>query len=292
MSTSIVMELQDFASSGQMPVSDLLRKALVVATRLKVNDIRDWIECERTGYAGKRLRIPTYRRTFASLKSFNPVNGVLMPVSFTDSEWEKRFTAVGISNSIVELEKMLIGAGKCVIELNAEEMNELASGLDLGFDIRLMPPKRYIDLHFLSGIIETVRNKILDWSLNLSESGITGEGMTFSNRERNTAAATPAVHIGSIGTFNGNLAGHDLSAGGNIQIGGFSSINDQLKQAGVSQVARNELETIMDALKTAKPKDKKSVVKRGMDWVNLNKAGLGTLAVELTTWFGNHYHGL
>lgn len=43
-------------------------------------------------------------------------------------------------------------------------------------------------------ILSTVRNKILDWALLLEESGIIGEGMTFSDEEKKKAQDTKVIN--------------------------------------------------------------------------------------------------
>ena len=43
-------------------------------------------------------------------------------------------------------------------------------------------------------IMSTVRNKILDWALLLEENGIVGEGMTFTDVEKETAHNTQVIN--------------------------------------------------------------------------------------------------
>ena len=43
-------------------------------------------------------------------------------------------------------------------------------------------------------IIERVRNIILDWSITLEENGILGEGLQFSNTEKEIANNTPVIN--------------------------------------------------------------------------------------------------
>lgn len=43
-------------------------------------------------------------------------------------------------------------------------------------------------------ILSTVRNKILDWALLLEENNIIGEGMTFTDKEKETAIKTQIIN--------------------------------------------------------------------------------------------------
>ena len=57
MSDPIVIELQRLASDGNCPVDELLRKALIVSTKLQIADFTSWIRCELDGYRGKKVRL-------------------------------------------------------------------------------------------------------------------------------------------------------------------------------------------------------------------------------------------
>ena len=42
-------------------------------------------------------------------------------------------------------------------------------------------------------IIEQVRNKILDWAITLEENGIFGEGLSFTDEEKNKASSSASI---------------------------------------------------------------------------------------------------
>ena len=48
--SSLVVELQRHAMDSTASVPDLLRKALVVATKLWIVELRDWVQRESNGY--------------------------------------------------------------------------------------------------------------------------------------------------------------------------------------------------------------------------------------------------
>jgi hypothetical protein len=111
--------------------------------------------------------------------------------------------------------------------------------------------------------------------------------LVAANRDSRSPAG-PSVQIGSIGHFTGNLASQVTAH--NVEIGNisFSTVNEQLKAVGIPQQERNELENIMDALKTAKAEDKPTLFQKGVAWIDRNKVALGTLAATLLSWFGHH----
>jgi hypothetical protein len=120
----------------------------------------------------------------------------------------------------------------------------------------------------LSGILDSVRNVILDWSLKLEQNGIIGEGMTFSKEDKAKAhAAGVTYQIGSIANFTGNMgsvadqAVVNASTTIGLDITGLTSLIEQLKshqgQFGLAhdkQAELNEkLAEIEIAVKNPKP---------------------------------------
>lgn len=89
---SLVLELQRLASTEQTRITELLNKALVVASKLKVADFKAWVEGELNGYAIKGQDVPPYRQLVAEVKAFNPYNGWI-PVHVDDPEMARMLTA-------------------------------------------------------------------------------------------------------------------------------------------------------------------------------------------------------
>ena len=80
---SLVLELQKDALNPSISILNLLRKALVVATKLKLQDFKDWIESEINGYKDGQ-RIPEYRKVRGETKYWNQFRG-WQPIVFDTS---------------------------------------------------------------------------------------------------------------------------------------------------------------------------------------------------------------
>lgn len=66
-------------------------------------------------------------------------------------------------------------------------------------------PMRYalhISTASVMDIIEKVKNTILEWTLKLEEEGVLGEGMRFSDKEKQTAMALPQTVNNYYGATN------------------------------------------------------------------------------------------
>jgi hypothetical protein len=270
---SIVLELQRLAAESSVNVAELLRKALIVATKLKIEDFRTWVSDELNGYETKK--VPDYRLLRGLAVAEHQYRGTTQ-IQFADGETRNLCSLVPIEANAAELEQY-VRASSSMHVFHAPEFHDDFQRL---LPASMRNPHVIIPASAIGGIIDRVRSTILQWALKLEEEGILGEGMTFSNEEKEKAARSQSIHIHS---FTGVLG--DVS-GKNVQIGDYGSIHQHLKDAGVSQAERNELENILDALKKAKPDEKPSLVQRGMDWVGRNKEALGTLASVIKGWFG------
>ena len=273
---SLVHELQQEAMNPNSRLSDILRKALVVSNKLKVDEFKIWIESEMKGYP-KAEDIPSYRRVNGSVKAWNPYNGWI-PVIVQDSRINDLISNRSIGRPISELESLCHqkDEGEALqVPLPHDWIMKLFSKSE---EYRLgMVPTLIIDKSKLIGILDAVRNEILNWILELESQGILGDGMSFSTDEVNKAKS-----IINIKSFMGILG--DVSSS-NVQFGDYSSIHNSLKEKGVSQKERNDLENILDEIKVTEATQRKGLVKRGFEWVGRNASTIGTLSNTIKGWF-------
>lgn len=199
---SIVQELQRGALDRNTPVSDLLRMAKVISVKLNLPDLAKWVDHELSGYG--TAEVPSYRIMKGQLKGKNPFHG-WQPVFFDDDEIEKLFTNQPIGQPVAEIEHMLSrlasDSGQMMIPLSGQAVTHLrnATRMDLPFAVMISSGEAW-------GVLDAVRTALLDWSLKFEQAGIKGEGLSFSNEEREKAREGQATyHIGSIGNFTGNL---------------------------------------------------------------------------------------
>lgn len=192
----LVLELQQDALDTRVSVADLLRKTLVVAQKLKVPELREWVGWELNGYETDDS-IPEYRHIGGVLKALNPLNGWI-PVLLDDRIMEM-VTRRKIGQPLPELEATIRSVGNTgMFHLpfapSQQRLLMEMTGYDWQFALHLPEGS-------LVGIINGVRNAVLNWALQLEEQGVIGEGMTFTEKERQVAASLPPVvnYYGSVG---------------------------------------------------------------------------------------------
>ena len=82
--SGIVLELQREALDETVSTESLLRKAYLVAKKLKLEEFEDWLSQEQNGYVGQ---IPEYRSIRGEIKAWNPYHGwipVVMSGKYAD----------------------------------------------------------------------------------------------------------------------------------------------------------------------------------------------------------------
>jgi hypothetical protein len=180
---SIVLNLQKEAMDLNIDLSDLLRKAYVVAKKLKISEFEEWIKLELYGY-NILDKIPRYRVVMGVLKYFDPHYGYLN-FFIDDPKIDNMITQQKIDTPIAELED-LYKKSKGILYLNvAQKMLFLKK--EGYIQTNVLPEKLEVSVTQLNRIFDSVRNIILDWSLRLEEDGILGENLTFTLKEKEIA---------------------------------------------------------------------------------------------------------
>jgi len=188
--SSLVEELQRDALDSKITVSDLLRKSLVVATKLNLADFRKWVECELNGY-GKDEGLPDYRLIRCQVQSTNPFDGRKIPWKFPTSDLEEKVSRRRIVQSVASIEELVSGGrgAELMLPFSAEMQTVLMRHCD---DPSPPVPYTVVQPSQLHGILDAVRNAILTWSLRLESDGIMGDGMSFSPKEKEIASEQAA----------------------------------------------------------------------------------------------------
>ncbi len=180
---SLVEDLLHQALDDTLPIDNLLRKAKVVADKLDVQELREWVDRELNGYApGDEL--PQYRKVHCELQAFNPTQG-WQSILFKEPEKVRwLFAPRPVPIPVGQLQALSGGDSDSELSLAIPPnlKANLIAALEFETDVRCL-----LNRSQALGIPGQVRNKILDWALRLSRAGVRGEGFSFSQKERETA---------------------------------------------------------------------------------------------------------
>jgi len=255
--TGLVLELQRDSLDTSVAVDDILRKAFVISRKLDLPEVQHWIELELKGYGTDGV-CPPYRKVYGDVKVFNPYRG-WQPVMISDPKTYEAAASRDISQSVGELQDLLRGeTGSLTMKYAPKAQAALMRMIG-----HQLEPALFISRQALVRILDSVRNQILEWALDLEKRDILGSGLTFSGEEKMAAQATN--YITNIGTMVNSQLQQNSSGTQTLtndvsgKIGSFvDEATKSLPELGLPQPDREELEaeleTLRSQLKSPKPK--------------------------------------
>lgn len=193
MTINLVNELQ--VSAEQDDVLTVLRKTKRLASKLNRTDISDWLNSELNGYHVNQ-NIPPYRHV-ASTVAYN-TNGYV-PAGF--GMMKNGIDDLPFFGSIISYVREPISSVISMIDgVKNGSKNGIFQDIDLEID-QLIRSKLSIgqdydrQISFLlrlnnaqvMAIPDQIKDKVLDWACALEAAGVHGEGMSFSQEEKDKA---------------------------------------------------------------------------------------------------------
>lgn len=210
---SIVLELQQELLHKDCDVLQALRKAHIIAAKLKLSEFDAWIQCELNGYNANQDDIPDYRQVHGQLKAWNPYHGWI-PVILQDGNLENILCNRKLDASISEILELYDKSnGHITMTFSADVANTLDSMCDTPFKTNY---SLHVSKHLLKSIVDKVTNCLVEWTLKLEEKGIWGENMTFNETESASAREIPQQVNHYYGTvIQGNISRSQIVSGNN-----------------------------------------------------------------------------
>tara|TARA_B100000678_G_scaffold241776_1_gene212850 strand:+ start:448 stop:1338 length:891 start_codon:yes stop_codon:yes gene_type:complete len=225
----IVVELQKACLDSGIPVATILRRAKVIASKLGLSDLNAWIDAELSGYKCSMKELPEHRKGVGQPKYFNPYKG-WQPIHTGDDWFSEIVRTVFLPQSISEIEH-LVASGD-------SQMLQMGYNPSIAEQIQQCLPARWeVALHFSKveavAALDFVRNRTLDWALQLEERGVVGEGLTFEAADKKEAAVvTNNIYggtVGVLGAVQGNAANSGLiTVNGPIDTEALAKLHSQI----------------------------------------------------------------
>jgi len=294
--SSVIVELQRDALDKNVSVSELLRKALVVARKLKLSELQKWIENELNGYKDE---VPDYRVASGQIRGWNPYNGWI-PLIFEDPKEAEALSKRACGQSIAEIEDLLRG-GNSTLHMPYPQhiQRKLSKGFGYETEVSL-----FVGRGAIVRIIDAVRDVVLNWALELEDQGVLGEGLSFSDTEKEAATTTSQ----NINNFYGPVQSPQIAQGNQqaIQVSSTFQVDvDALKalinriesegtQLNIPADKRAEFESELATLKAqaSSPNPKKGIVKEGLSSIrNILEGASGSAVWQVVFEIGKMLGG-
>jgi hypothetical protein len=232
----------------------LLRKAKVIASKLKVKEFEAWIDSELGGYKGRLVDLPPHRVGLGQPKFFNPYHGWL-DIVVGDDELSEMISAARLPQPVAELEELLRSGKSTHVILGYPPMiiDFLNKINDSQFNYGL-----HVSKSFIHGALDHAKNTTLEWTLKLEEQGITGEGLRFSDEERAVAqVVTNHIYnsnVGVVGSVRGDAVNSRfVMKSGAVNSDALMKLTQQIREAapGLPKTASAAIERKLDELDEA-----------------------------------------
>lgn len=245
----LIDEIQRDALNPAVAVSTILRKVKVAASKLGLERVEDWVEQELNGYTGK---VPDYRVLYGRPQALNPYHGWI-PIIMQDDEMNTALSCSHLRQSISTVEDLIDRSTAGFVEMQFPP--SVIRSLNQGMDVEFGRMSNHLSVTQIQGVADAVRNLALDWALALEKSGVSGDGYSFDEADRQNAQTSQmTVHIagnvaGNIGHGNssGNIRAKQSLNEGDV----FKSLSEAVSAAIDDKAEREKLLRQIDEMKQA-----------------------------------------
>jgi hypothetical protein len=197
-------EIQMLASDSTKSIADMLRRVKIAATKLGLPETVTWVDRELNGYPADDIpdKVPDYRFLAQRLVYRNPFHG-WQPVVGDTSQWDFFNDRFPLTQAIKELEE-LSNEKEAYFYLSVTPDQQR-----LFFNSGVIAEVRHqFARTVLSSVLDAIRTRVLDWTLELESAGVRGEGVSFTPEEKKIAQAqapTISIHVTGNATFGGPI---------------------------------------------------------------------------------------
>lgn len=238
---SIVLKLQKKCINPNESLENLLREAYLISSKLKLEDFKTWINFELNGYEN-HCDAPKYRRVDHTLSFFNPYTGwyeAIIPEDWDDLASSNSVQPIGELEDLVNNYKEENGITMYIAPHRIKVLHEV---YETSFQPRISISKTQ-----LLGIIQKVRNLLLEWTIKLEEDGILGnDDLVFSEVEK---VAAKHIHIEN---FTGVM--------GDIDKIGILSNGDNAKNTYIENNIESKIDELINEIKALKISGNDSII--------------------------------
>jgi len=217
-------------------IGDLLRMAKMISVKLGQGDVYDWFDHELHGYPIDTVALPDYRLIGGGQLEFsNPYIG-WCPTSIPP------LVDIPIHEAITKLDVYRPGDR---FYLSPAEKFPLTDLQGKSEPIMSFQQRVEFSVSAVIALVEGVKSRLVDWSIELEKQGILGEKMSFKDEEK---ALAKNVTI-NVGTMTGGLIGD--ASHSSVEVHSYGSVLSLLESSAVPKDEKDQLKQILAELQQA-----------------------------------------
>lgn len=233
-------------------LSNTLRKAKILANAIGLPEFREWVEGELNGYKSTK-NLPKYRHFEATnfgtfVGPFQTMTKNVVLPTFNLPDYLKEFAenqyflqGVGALEALEALEAQVSGS-PLQQKWPQEKVMLAQEHLEFSGGMVLIDAEKRIPSHHIAGILDQVKNKLLDFVLGLQENNITLEDLR--NRKVAPEVARNTFYTYIIGDQNTVASGENVNQRiKTVQKGDTDSLLNALRELNIEDEHIREIET-------------------------------------------------
>lgn len=254
--SNLVQDLQQEITKSDCDVLSALRKAHLIASKLKLTEFNNWIHLELNGYKPDQKDIPEYRQVCSELKTWNPCSNSWIPVIIQDGTLEKKLChnkLIYPIGMILELYKKNAGPIHLALSANTIELLNRYSNIPIETKYSL-----HINKHYLKSVIDGVVNHLIEWTIRINENRIVNDEITPKSSESFSNEKLPQqitnyfgnVIYGNINNSNISAKDNNVTYNANETLDAIKEIKKILSEENISDDCMKDATEILNDIST------------------------------------------
>ena len=213
---SLLDEIRSDLVNESATLPNILRKAKILASAIRLPEFSEWVDLELNGYRDRDTdKVPNYRRfrptnlgTFAGPFG-SGIENYQLPTSNLPAEVKDFAENLIFFDGVGALEAQESGPSQMRMKWPQEYLILAREATQLPGGMVLIDAHQPISNYLISGILDQVKNKLLDFVLGLQESNITSEDL--DNRTVEPQVAQNLYNVYIYGDHNNVASGENVN---------------------------------------------------------------------------------
>ncbi len=253
-----IRQIRDDVLNADMSLSNILRKAKVLAYRLELPELKQWVDHELDGYEGSDTELPDYRciptSNYGTFSGFGGarLENYPIPTLGLPNVLRERVETLELRQGVAALEGLQFGEEPSI--MLPWSPNWVAAASEVGTiidDYALVSAHRVLGKNYVDAALDTVRNRLLTFVLELETEFPDKAKSEVAASEIPTERSAQLFQTHVYGGQNIIASGHDITQQTVFPPPGISprdlaALLDYMRGLGVPEEAVSELLEVVE----------------------------------------------
>jgi hypothetical protein len=248
----LLESIRDSAVDANSNISTILRKCKVLAVELDSKLLEEWVLHESNGYP-EDAKVPDYRVCTLELKGHffggwgASMTNVLVPMSSLPKGTRESYERFKCRQSVASIEKLLSETKNGTIRVTTKDL-AVALGTNVYPNYNCMEVWAEISANWLTEVLNSVRNRILDFSLAIGKEAIISGTSEVKEMKKMEDGKLTQIFNTTVIHGSANIVGTATNSHieFNITINDLDALREVLLKNGISKEDFNGLQKSLE----------------------------------------------